>query len=311
MINRNDLLKKAVLAFEKRNGLRPIPQEVIQKYYDNFAIKNTYDSNAIEGNTITLNETHVIIKDSIMIREKSFGEHLDIVGYHQGFQHMLNAAREKRPISLDLIRSLHSFVRISREDGFYQDYRHLDVHDVEIVGRNGMVLFKPVASKSMKHLMIDYVAQINNDLKHFNKVTYKNEDYFNEVTNALAKHHMDFETIHPFTGGNGRTGRLLMNYELLTLGLSPVNIKQLDAVKYSHALYDYQHFGEQPRAGNGIQEMSDLILQSLVEELQNWNTLFESFMPGMENDPRANLALYGADTVLKNESENDNDNEMG
>ncbi len=302
---RSELLKKTAVAANLRDSFRPIPEDMVKKYYEELSIPLTYDSNAIEGNNISLNETELILKEGVYVRNRNLREHLDIVGYQKAFFRMSDAVSNQEPMTKELLTELHTLVNMGESsENYHIGYRSKKEHDVEIVGRGGIVYHTPPTSKDIAILMDNYLNNLNKDLDEFRSLKEKNPDNIKRICEGLAQHHLDFETIHPFVDGNGRTGRLLLDYEMMNIGLTPVNIKNRDRPKYTTSLYDYQHQGQQPGVGDGKEDMSDLILVSLEEQLDQWNRTFASFGLSIQDEKRSSIGLDEPKTVLKNKNNN-------
>ncbi|KNG79406.1 Fic family protein [Mycoplasma sp. HU2014] len=182
-----------------------------------FAIEYAYNSNAIEGNTLSLREVYLIFK-GMVIDNKPLQEHLDIIGHKQAFEYILDLIENKHSLlTEDEIKKIHNLVLI-------HDWRNAGVY------RN-----VPVVISDSKHDVANvYMIQTkiqqlldwyNNSIEH--------------IIKKIAKFHLDFEAIHPFIDGNGRTGRLLINFELMKNGYYPINIKYINRNLYYQAFDDY------------------------------------------------------------------------
>ena len=174
-------------------------------------VENTYHSNAIEGNTLTLRETGLVL-EGITIAEKPLKMHLEVIGHRDAFEYMLKLADAKEPLTESAIKDIHSLVMI-HEAETKGVYRNLPVI---IRGATHVPPQPYLIAPQMESLLADW-----EDLKS-NK----------HIIEAVAEFHLRFEGIHPFLDGNGRTGRLVLNLELIKAGMLPVNIKFTDRRKY-------------------------------------------------------------------------------
>jgi Fic family protein len=193
-------------------SLRPLNQTELKRLREEFMIENTYDSNAIEGNTLTLRETALILQEGITIAGKHIREHLEVIGHKNAFEYMIELADIGSILTERTIRELHSLVLMNdvKNSGVYRSV------DVAILG---------AAHTPPPHYLvreqIEQLMSIYDELKQ-NR----------HMIEAIAEFHLRFERIHPFVDGNGRTGRLLLNLELIKAGFLPINIKFTDRNKY-------------------------------------------------------------------------------
>lgn len=179
---------------------------------EEFVIGATYNSNAIEGNTLTLRETALILREGVTIGEKPLKDHLEAIGHRDAFEYVLSLVNSGVPLTERVVKDIHSLVLMNdrRNKGIYRSI------PVTIAGSAGEPPQPYMVPEMMERLIVDY-EKIKND-KH--------------IVEAAAELHLRFEEIHPFIDGNGRTGRLLINFELMGTGLLPVDIKYIDRRKY-------------------------------------------------------------------------------
>lgn len=199
--------------------MRPLNEGEIKRLKEEFIVGNTYHSNAIEGSTLTLRETALILGEGVTIAEKPLREHLDAIGHRDAFEYIAGIAKEKSSLNERTIKEIHSLVLMGdRENrGVYRNV------PVVIVGAEHTPPQPYLVPKLMEQLVIDY-----EDL-----CKQKN------IIEAAAEFHLRFENVHPFIDGNGRTGRLILNLELMKNGLLPINIKFSDRSRYYKAFEDY------------------------------------------------------------------------
>ncbi len=204
-----ELLKeiKSKKSLYNKYGLNIEEKERLKK---DFIISNTYNSNAIEGNTITENETYMILNDNMVIEGKSLNEHLDIVNHAEALEYIFSIVDSKIKITEDTIKDIHYLVLNNNKEN-RGSYRTVNVR----VGSHIPPSYYKINDK-MNQLIYDY----QNNLQMFDSII------------AIAMFHADFETIHPFIDGNGRTGRLLLNLELMRAGYLPINIKKSNVKEY-------------------------------------------------------------------------------
>ena len=204
---------------DKLNSMRPLNETELKRLRDEFMIENTYDSNAIEGNTLTLRETALILQEGITISEKPIKDHLEAIGHKDAFYYILELADRKEKLTETTIKNIHSLVLVNdaQNKGVY---RRLPVQIMGAPYTPPQPFLVPV---EMERLLAEYE-------------TMKRDKH---ILEAVSLFHLMFESIHPFIDGNGRTGRLILNLELIKAGLLPVNIKFKDKLKYYNCFDAY------------------------------------------------------------------------
>lgn len=245
----NDKINQVYDLKEKLSRLRPLNSGELKRLKDEFAINNTYNSNAIEGSTLTLRETALILQEGITIAEKPIKEHLEAIGHKDAFEYIIELTDRKAPLSESVIKEIHSLVLMAdRENkGVYRKV------PVMIMGAEHTPPQPYLVPKLLEQLIIDYNG--------LSKTT--------DVIQAVSLMHLKFESIHPFIDGNGRTGRLLLNFELMKKGFLPVNIKFSDRAKYYDCFDDYRK--------NGTADMlKGLIADYEQQELERYISIIES-----------------------------------
>lgn len=230
-------------------SMRPLNAAEIKRLRNDFIIENTYNSNAIEGNTLTLRETALILQEGITIAEKPLKDHLEAIGYRDAFDYILTLSDKKTPLTEKVIKDIHSLVLMNdaQNKGVYRSV------PVAILGAAHTPPQPYLVPVEMERLTADYSAAVKT--KH--------------IIEAVAEFHLRFESIHPFIDGNGRTGRLILNLELIKAGLLPVNIKFTDRRKY------YDCFDSYAADGNSA-DMLQLIASYEVEELERYISFLKS-----------------------------------
>lgn len=231
---------------EKIVKLRPLNKTELEKLRENFIIENTYNSNAIEGNTLTLRETALILQQGITIQGKKVREHLEVIGYKDAFYYILDIVNE--PLTKQVIKDIHSLVLMhDRENkGVFRRV------NVQILGSSHKTSEPQEIESNIDKLLVKYEA-------------WKQEYH---IIKAIALLHLEFESIHPFIDGNGRTGRLILNFELIKHGLLPVNIKFTDREKYYNSFDEYH-------TNSNADYLTDLIANYEVEELEKYISMID------------------------------------
>lgn len=201
---------------------RPLTPGELARIRDDFTISYTYNSNAIEGNILTLSETRLVL-EGVTIDQKPLSDHLEAAGHRDAFQYMLTLVSGDDPLTERVIKELHSLVLIDRP----QDkgvYRRIPV---SISGASHTPPQPYLIEPQMEQLVADF-----NNKSHVHPLE------------RISKFHLDFEGIHPFIDGNGRTGRLLLNFALMRAGYLPIDIKFTDRRRYYAAFEAYYAQGD-------------------------------------------------------------------
>lgn len=245
----NEKIKIVEELQNKLNTLRPLTSEELRRLNEEFMIEYTYDTNAIEGSTLTLEETALVLKENITIGEKSLNEHLSAIGHKDAYYYVEDLVKNKSELTENEILSIHSLVLMDRPEAKGK-FRSVPV---QILG----TIAKPVEPYLIK-------PSIENLLNW-----YKEEKELS-IPEKIALFHLKFETIHPFLDGNGRTGRLIINFELMKNGLVPINIKYKERRRYYDAFKVYNE-------SEDTSLMTDLICDYLIEELNRYIILRENY----------------------------------
>ncbi|MBI5412128.1 Fic family protein [Candidatus Peregrinibacteria bacterium] len=207
---------------EKRkrlNAMRPLPPAAVRKLREQFAIEMTYNSNAIEGNSLTLRETFLVLNEGITIKGKPLKDHLEATNHKEAleFLYHLVGHEKKNTISEHLIKSLHQLVTQNIEKEWAGCYRNAPVR---ITGTP----HQPPDALDVPHLMSALVRWIGDQQKKMS------------VIKLAAILHHKFVHIHPFFDGNGHTARLIMNLLLMQKGYPLAIILKNDRKRYYNAL---------------------------------------------------------------------------
>ena len=201
---------------EELNKRRPLTEGELERLNEEFLTEYTYNSNAIEGNTLTLRETDMVLR-GLTIDQKSLKEHLEVIGHKEAFDFVTELVKEKCEINERVIKQIHYLVLADKKDD-RGVYRRLPVR---IMGAAHETAQPYLIVTKMEELLRNYLAS---------------EEH---IVTKLARFHIEFEGIHPFIDGNGRTGRLLVNLELMKAGYPPIDIKFTDRIAYYNAFDEY------------------------------------------------------------------------
>lgn len=215
--------KKAALTV-KRRKYPTVLREILSRpnAYDEFLLELTYNSNRIEGSTLTENETAAIIFKNVALPNKSLIEQLEARNHRAALEYLFGRLKEKKPITEEFVLQLHRIL-LNGIDSSAGSYRK---HNVRILGANVPTANYVKVPEKMKALMKD--------------VRYAGRD----VIAQAAETHSRFEQIHPFSDGNGRVGRLLMNAVLLRSNFPPAVISAKKRPLYFRYLNEAQIKGD-------------------------------------------------------------------
>ena len=229
-----DIINEIDECYALMKKVRPLSASELKYFNNEFSISATHNSNAIEGNTFTFDETKLLIEKGIVTGAHSLRESEDIIRYKQAFDFLYESVKEKKPITEEFIKQVHSFVlRGDEEAGKYRKIQNY-------VGSLSRIVYTPCPSTQVPEKMKVYVAEVQADNKHNAELAEKGQFNWVDLFHNLAKHHIEFENIHPFIDGNGRTGRLLLIYEMISLGLLPVDIRYEERDRYYAAISSYR-----------------------------------------------------------------------
>lgn len=214
-MNYQELLQKKNIYQHSRSL---IPELTLQSFEQAFEIAYTHNSTAIEGNTLTLMETKLVLEDGIAIGGKSLREIYEQVNHQKAYHYVKNCIAEGLPLSEDIVKDIHAILMDNIQLGGI--YRNVDVY---ISGAQHTPPSPVEMFQQIKAFYADLIwkAQSENPLE------------------LAAWTHAEFVRIHPFPDGNGRTSRLIMNYQLMINGFPPIDIKKEDRLAYFNALESY------------------------------------------------------------------------
>ena len=224
---------------------RLLTEGELERLNEEFLTEYTYNSNAIEGNTLTLRETDMVLR-GLTIDQKSLKEHLEVIGHKEAFDYVRQLVSGNAPISEKIIKDIHYLVLADKKEdrGIYRRV------PVRIMG----AAHEPV----QPYLIIPKMKELLEQ--------YKNSK--EDIVTKLARFHIEFEGIHPFIDGNGRTGRLLVNLELMKAGYPLIDIKFNDRLKYYEAFDEYH-------VKHNISAMADMFARYLNQRLDLYLSILD------------------------------------
>lgn len=199
------------------DSLRPLPAVAVNRLREQFTLEWTYNSNAIEGSTLTLRETQLILETGMTIGGKSLREHFEVINHREAIKYVESLADKKEPIAAFQVRQIHKLILSQIDDENAGQYRKTNVRIA------GATLIPPEAW-DVPQRMSDW----ENWLKEAERAMHPVE------VAALAHHQLT--AIHPFVDGNGRTARLVMNLILFRAGYPPAVILRANRQQYYRVL---------------------------------------------------------------------------
>lgn len=219
------MLENVTRMKEKLDRLRPLPSYTVQSIRDKLLLDWTYNSNAIEGNTLTLIETKVVL-EGITIGGKRLREHLEVINHKDAIVYVEAIVQRGEELSEWQIKNIHRLVLKGIDDENAGQYRNQNV-----------------IISGAKHTPPDYLV-LKDDMMKFIEWYNSEEAKTMHPVERAAIVHGEFVKIHPFVDGNGRTARLLLNLELMKNGYPPIVIKTEDRMIYYAALDEAHMTGE-------------------------------------------------------------------
>lgn len=221
----------------------PISKALNQNLDDDFKLEYTYNSNAIEGNTLTLIETKVVL-EGLTIGGKTLREHFEIINHAEAIDFIEDLVKDKELLNQNMICDIHRLILRNINKNEAGKYRKT------LVGVGGFIPPQPYLLNSQMEEFIN---------------NYQNLNTYPVLKASFA--HLEFVRIHPFIDGNGRTARLIMNLELLKNGLPAVNILFEKRSEYYQAIREYSNFNK------GTSAFDSLIADYVISRLKSQKEL--------------------------------------
>ena len=241
------MLKEVAVLKEQLSALRPLPEEALKKIQDALDIEYTYESNRIEGNTLTLQETALVVNEGVTISGKSMREHLEAINHTEAISYIKDIAKQDIEISERTIKEIHALILhgIDRENA--GRYRTVPVM---ISGSTHMPPQPYLIEKQMEDFILRF-KQMEKEKVH--------------PVLIAAYLHDELVRIHPFIDGNGRTSRLLMNLYLLRNGYVIITLKGSNDAKVSYYMaLEKSHTEHLP------EDFQKLVVEAEIAALQKY-----------------------------------------
>lgn len=236
-----------------------LPKEALQSFDKSFEVEYTHNSTAIEGNTLTLIQTKAVLEDGISVGGKTLREIYEVVNHSKAFQFVKQCVAEGKPLNENIVKDIHALLMENILPGGI--YRNVEV-------RISGAQHKPPVPSEMYRQVKEFYA------------TLPYRDGMNAIELA-AWAHAEFVKIHPFVDGNGRTSRMIMNYQLMAAGFLPVSIAKENRLPYFEALEAYA-------VGSDLKPFAEMIASLEEQRLEEYLGIMQE--PAQENnDPELTM----------------------
>jgi len=235
-----DVLKESLRSF------RPIDEDQVKSIRPALDIEYTYESNRIEGNTLTLQETALVVNEGITISGKSLREHLEVKNHSDSIDFIRKIAEDEISFSKDLIHKIHSIILSSIDSKNAGVFRQVQVM---ISGSRHNPPIPSLVEQKIDELLNYY---------------HTNQSLIPDVLLA-AEIHRKFVSVHPYIDGNGRTARLLMNLILVRSGFPIANIRgDSESRKHYYSALEVAHIDQ------NYEPFNFLVVNSVKESCIKW-----------------------------------------
>lgn len=224
-----------------------IPDFTLLTFEQAFEIEYTHNSTAIEGNTLSLIETKVLLEDGISIGGKNLREIYEAVNHRKAFRYVKDCIGKGLPLDEKIVKDIHAMLMDNILVGGV--YRNVQVY---ISGAQHM----PPPPALMYQQVKDFYADLSWKGKELNQIE------------MAAWTHAEFVKIHPFMDGNGRTSRLIMNYQLMSEGFPAISVAKEDRLEYFKALDVYA-------VERNLQPFADLVADLVDRQMEQYIELSE------------------------------------
>ncbi|NOU81644.1 Fic family protein [Paenibacillus sp. LMG 31459] len=209
-----ELMRKKDLYEQAKDTL---PEITLKSYVQAFELEYTHNSTAIEGNTLTLLETKVVLEEGLSVGGKMLREIYEVINHNKAYQYVKACIDQRKPLDEGIIKDIHAVLTENIMVGGI--YRNVEVYI------SGAAHTPPVLGEMYRQVQNFYADLAEKDVTN--------------VIELAAWTHAEFVRILPFADGNGRTSRLIMNYQLLSHGYLPVSIAKESRLDYFNALEAY------------------------------------------------------------------------
>ncbi|MFN8445167.1 MAG: Fic family protein [Caldilineaceae bacterium] len=240
-MNLNEFIQQIELKKERLDSYRPLPPELVKNLDEWFRVELTFTSNAIEGNTLTRQETALVVEKGLTVGGKTLREHLEAVNHAQALDFIGTlVAKTRQELSESDILDIHKLILQSIDNVNAGRYRRVAVRIA------GSTVIMPNWAK-VPDLMTDFYEWLHSDLGQHPIL-------------IAADAHYKFVSIHPFVDGNGRTARLLINLLLMQTGYPPALIRNEERHRYINSL-------EHAQLGGSLSDCYQVVCEAVERSL--------------------------------------------
>ncbi len=232
------------------DALRPLPAAAVARLREQLTVEWIYNSNAIEGSTLTLRETQLILETGLTIGGKSLREHFEVINHKDAIEYVESLSEQEAPLSAFHVRQIHKLVLSRIDDENAGQYRRTQV-------RIGGAQHVPPESWEVPQRMQDWETWL-----------HQAEHELHPVVLAAQAHHR-LVAIHPFVDGNGRTARLVMNLVLFRYGYPPTVLLRANRRQYVQVLMQANSGRLEPLAnfvGKAVERSLTLYLEACIPQ---------------------------------------------
>lgn len=223
-----------------------LSEAALTNYAESFSIEYTHNSTAIEGNTLSLMETKLLLDDRLSVGGKQLREIYEVVNHNKAFNYIEACIAKGDPLDEKTVKDIHAVLMENIMQGGI--YRSVDVYI------SGAQHTPPSPNE-----MYRQIKQFYMDLSVKSGI---------EPIELAAWTHAEFVRIHPFVDGNGRTARLIMNYQLMRGGYLPISIAKEDRMKYFDCLEQYALHGNLKPFEGLVAELEETRLDSYIKAIE-------------------------------------------
>jgi excisionase family DNA binding protein len=257
---------------KRLDSYKPLQNELIKNLEEWFRIELTYTSNAIEGNTLTRQETAMVVEEGLTVQGKSLTEHQEAINHAEAFDYIQTLVSKKRQeLTRKDILDIHSIILNKIDDTNKGRYRNVAVR----LRGSETILPNPLKVPELMDKFIKWLQSGN----------------FDHPVKIAIDAHFKLVSIHPFVDGNGRTARLMMNLLLMQAGFPSAIIRKEDRSAYINSL-------EKGQTKNDLSDYQTVMLEAVDRSLDIYLEAVEPERASMP-EPTSQQRFYTTEEVAK------------
>lgn len=252
-MDKEKLTRIAVKAELFQSVKHKIPELYLEQFDNNFNVDFAHNSTAIEGNTLSMIETKLLLEDKISVGGKKLREIYEVVNHQKAFDYVKELVQSEESLSEKIVKDIHFMLMENIfVGGIYRD----------APARITSASFHPPTGEKMFRDIKNFYADFT-WMKEKDPVEY------------AAWTHAEFVRIHPFPDGNGRTSRMILNYQLMSQGLLPISIQAAERLQYYEALDKYGSKKDLSEFVSFVAVLEEQMLDEYLEIAVSLNILSE------------------------------------